>query len=166
MIFVKILPCTVGSADRPLVVLRVDQEKGRGWIRRTRRQCQVEPWAAVPHVKDVVGNLGICRRVGQPFRNLQRTGPGFRDIRSVRHVHVDQELVALAERKHLLRHAIKQHDGEHDKDQACGQDDGRKVDGGAVIWKHRAPASTRPALSSSAVTRPLPRSQTVSAGRM
>ena len=102
MVFIKIFPCAVGGTNRALIVLGVDQEKSRRRIGRDRRQRQIKSRAAVADVENMAGDLRILFRIGKPFGNLQRAGLGFRYVRAIRHVHIDQELIAFAERKHLL----------------------------------------------------------------
>src|ERR1700694_1741965 len=128
MVLIEVFPRAIGRADRALIVRGVDEEEGRSRVWRDRRQRQVEAWSAVSDIEDVACDLRIFPAIAEPFGNLQRPSFRFRYIRPVREVHVDQELVALAERKHLLRHAPKLRDRQRNEEETCAQDDDREAD--------------------------------------
>src|SRR5882757_6010267 len=107
MVLIEVFPRAIGGTYRALVVRCVGQEEGRSRIWRDWRQRQVEARSAVPDIENVACYLGGFPAIAEPFGNLQRPSFRFRYVRPVLQVHVDQELIALAERKHLLRHAAE-----------------------------------------------------------
>ena len=166
MIGIEILPGAIGRPHRALIVLRVDQEEGGCRIGCDRRQGQIEPGAAVADIQDLARDFGIGCLVSEPSRNLERPGFGLRDVGPVRHVHVDEELVAFAERKHLLGQAAELRQRQHDQHDAHGEHDWRKTQSGTQRGGIEALHPRGSGIFICWAALRLPISQTVSAGRI
>src|ERR1700730_10700036 len=102
MIFGEISPSAVRGANRAFIIAGVDDEKSRAGVRRGRWKGQVEPRSAVGYIQYIAGDFRVPAAITKPAGDIQSTRFGLGNRGAVRHRHVDQELVALAERKHLL----------------------------------------------------------------
>ena len=123
MIFGEIPPRAVRGANCALVIAGVDDEKGGAGIRRYRRKRQVEPRSAVSYKQYMADDFRVLAAITKPAGELQSARFGLGNRGAVRHRHINQELVALAERKHLFRHAVEHRRREHDQRQTRSQHD-------------------------------------------